>query len=281
MKLRIGTRKSPLALAQAKLFAALLPVESELVPMTTSGDEAKDQSLIELGGKGLFTKELEEALLEVRIDIAVHSAKDMQTTLPKGLILACVPEREDPRDVLIGALPQGAVLGTSSLRRAAQMLHSRPDLKVVPLRGNVQTRIQKIERGEAHATLLALAGLKRLGMDIGTPLPLDEIVPAAGQGALGIECRENDAKTRTLLEPLNHAPTFAAVTAERALLHALDGSCRTPIAALGEGGHELRLRAMLLAPDGSQCWRVDMQGTAADAEALGREAGARLLEMRR
>jgi hydroxymethylbilane synthase len=283
MKVRIGTRKSPLAVAQARLVAAMLGVEAEIIPMTTTGDQLTGP-LTEEGGKGLFTKELEEALLAHTIDIAVHSAKDMQTTLPAGLVLACVPEREDVRDVLIGAasiaaLPQGAVLGSASLRRSAQALRQRPDLKIINLRGNVQTRLDKIKKGEAHATLLALAGLKRLGISPlpGTPLSVDEMLPAVAQGALGIECRKDDTQTQTLLAQINHAPSMTAVICERALLRALDGSCRTPIAGLATLENKmLRLRGMLLSPDGKQCWQVDEKAAPQDAEKLGTAVGKQL-----
>lgn len=289
MFMRIGTRKSPLALAQAeevkaRLLAAHEELRVEIVPMQTSGDRFLAEKLAEMGGKGLFTKEIEEALLAGDIDLAVHSAKDMPTALPPGLILAATPEREDARDVLIGAssiaaLPAGCRLGTASLRRAAQVLRVRPDIKMVPLRGNVQTRLRKIAEGEADATLLALAGLKRLKLDPlpGTPLSIADMLPAVAQGALALEAREDDAPMRKLLAPLNHAATFSAVACERALLKALDGSCRTPIAgyAAMEAG-KLRLRAMRLSEDGAQCHEADVSALPEDAEALGREA-ARLI----
>lgn len=287
MKLRIGTRKSPLALAQAEEIRTLLTREHpeltvELAPMTTTGDQITDRTLSDIGGKGLFTKEIEEALLENRIDIAVHSAKDMQTVLPQGLMLACVPKREDVRDVLIGAeslkaLPEGATLGTASLRRGAQALLLRPDLKLVPLRGNVQTRLRKIEAGEANATLLALAGLKRLNMQPlpGVPIPIETMLPATAQAAIGIECRVDDAHVRALLAPLNHAESFIAVAAERAFLRKLDGSCRTPIAAYATVTNDmLHLRGALFSADGKQAWKVERSGPAHEAEALGEAAGA-------
>jgi len=292
--IRIGTRRSALALTQAeevcrRLQALDAKVSVELVPMMTSGDRTLDQPLAEIGGKGLFTKEIEDALLDGRIDLAVHSAKDMQTQLPPGLALAAVPPREDARDVLIAAsgaahikdLPQGARLGTSSLRRAAQALHVRPDLRIVSLRGNVQTRLAKLERGEADAILLAAAGLKRLGISPlpGHPLPLEEMLPAAAQAALGLECREGDARMLSLLAPLNDADAAAAVAAERSLLAALEGSCRMPIAAYAQCMEEnLRLRAMLLAPDGAWARACDVTGKKEEAEALGRRAGAVLKE---
>jgi hydroxymethylbilane synthase len=249
--------------------------------MTTTGDRFLGQPLSEIGGKGLFTKELEEALLANEIDFAVHSAKDMQTVLPAGLVMPCVLEREDVRDLLIGAaslqaLPAGARVGTSSLRRGAQVLHARPDINIVPLRGNVQTRLAKLEAGEADATLLAVAGVKRLGMQPlpGTPISIDEILPAVAQGALAIECREGDANTHALLAPLHHAPSFAAITAERAMLAVLDGNCRTPIAGLAEvQGDQLNLRAMLLSADGKQVQQTRLEGSVNDAARIGKEAG--------
>lgn len=292
MQVRIGTRKSPLALAQAALVQAALirahpGIAVEIVPMTTSGDRFTG-SLAEVGGKGLFTKELEDGLLEGSLDIAVHSAKDMQTVLPEGLVLACVPEREDVCDVLVGAssiasLRQGAALGTSSLRRSAQALYLRPDLKIVHLRGNVQTRLAKLEKGEADATLLAFAGLKRLNLSPlpGTAVPVSEILPAVAQGAIGIECRADDAATRALLAPLNHGPSMTAVIAERAMLFTLDGSCRTPIAGLATlKNGMLSLHGMLLLPDGKQCWQTQMEGRPEAAAQLGEEAGEKLLALR-
>lgn len=298
--IRIGTRKSPLALAQARLVReALAAAHPELreegrietVPMMTSGDAMQSGPLAEIGGKGLFTKEIEEALLRGAIDIAVHSAKDMQTQLPPGLMLACTPEREDARDALLApgygsleALPEKAVFGTSSLRRAVQARRVRPDLVIIPFRGSVQTRLNKLERGEAQASMLAMAGLKRLRLDPlpGTPLPLEQFIPAVAQGAIGIECREADARVRRLLEPLNHAPTMHAVACERALLAMLDGSCRTPLAGHAdmEGGY-IHIRAMLAWDDGSACWFASAEGSAEDALEIGRSAAAELLKQRR
>lgn len=282
--LTIATRQSPLALVQAeevkaRLLAAHPGLAVELLPMTTSGDRFTDRPLAEIGGKGLFTKEIEEALLAGKADIAVHSVKDMETKLPPGLTLAATLPREDARDVLIGAasiraLPQGSRIGTASLRRAAQILRLRPDLRIVPLRGNVHTRLRKIEAGEADATLLALAGLKRLGISPlpGVPLSTDEILPAVGQGAIGIECRANDTAALALLATINDAATFAAITAERALLAALDGSCRTPIAAHATvRGDALHLRAMLLSEDGRECWEGEKKGNVKDAAYLGKD----------
>lgn len=288
MKIRIGTRKSPLALKQAEfirraLQAAHPGVAVELVHITTSGDRFIDRPLADIGGKGLFTKEIEEALLGGAIDIAVHSVKDMETRLPEGLMIGCCPEREDARDVLIGAasfsaIPKGAAFGTASLRRGAQALMKRPDFKIVPLRGNVETRLKKVEQGEIAATLLAVAGLKRLGLALPpSVLPVSEFLPAAGQGAIAVECREKDARIRDLLAPLSHSATESAIACERAFLAALDGSCRTPIA-----GHAviqnrmLHFEGLLAEPDGNRHWRITAQGDMADAERLGQAAGKEL-----
>lgn len=294
--LRIGTRGSPLALAQARLVQAALaaadpafgaPDAVETVVIRTTGDAVLDRPLAEIGGKGLFTKEIDEALLDGRIDLAVHSMKDVPTVLPDGIVIAAMPERADVRDVLLarGArrlaeLPQGCVVGTASLRRAAQVRAVRPDLTVVPLRGNVQTRLGKLERGEVDATLLAAAGLARLGLGTagGTPLEPDEMLPAVAQGAIGIACRAADTAVRAALAPLAHAPTLSCVTAERALLAALDGNCRTPIAALARLAPDgLALEGLLAAPDGSRVARVTRHGAEAEGERLGREAGRELL----
>jgi len=287
MKLRIGTRKSPLALAQAdnirrQLMSAWPGLEVELVHITTSGDMFIDQPLTDIGGKGLFTKEIEDALLDESIDLAVHSVKDMQTVLPDGLIIGCCPKREDTRDVLIGAdsmaaLPKGASFGTSSLRRSAQALIQRPDLKIVPIRGNVQTRIAKIEKQEIGATLLAMAGLHRLGLSLGTPLPISQFLPAVGQGALGIECRESDTKMLDLLKPLSHRETEIAVVCERAFLASVGGSCRMPIAGYATvENNTLSFEGLLVDPDGKNPKRVTMQGTAQEAAELGHTAGEKI-----
>ena len=299
--LRLGTRGSPLSLAQAgKVRDLLLGVhpglEVEVQTIRTSGDRFIERDLSEIGGKGLFTKEIEEALAAGAVDIAVHSMKDVPTWLPRGLGIFCMPEREDPRDVFIspkarglGELEAGAVVGTASLRRKAQILHTRPDLEVVPLRGNVETRLAKLKRGEVDATLLALAGLKRLNLadGTGTVLAPEEMLPAVGQGALGVECREDDEHVRGLLAPLNHGPTVARLTAERAALEALDGSCRTPIAALAEfedGGRRdgeaangtLTLRVLVAKPDGSALFETLRRGPCAEAYAMGKDAGEEL-----
>jgi hydroxymethylbilane synthase len=252
----------------------------------TTGDRVQNRLLAEIGGKGLFTKEIEQALIDRRIDFAVHSLKDMETFLPPGLGIACVLPRDDPRDALVtrdraglAALPKAARIGTASLRRKAQLLRRRPDLVVTPIRGNVDTRIAKLAAGEADALLLALSGLQRLGKEDAASeiLSVDVMLPAVGQGALAIEARADDSELSDLLSLLHDAASAACVTAERAMLAALDGSCRTPIAGLAElAGENLRLRALLLAEDGSAERRAEGVGTTGDAEALGREIGERL-----
>jgi hydroxymethylbilane synthase len=293
--LRIGSRGSPLALAQTHQVRDLLRRAHpdlaadgaiEVVVIKTSGDLVLDRTLADVGGKGLFTKELDEALLDGRIDVAVHSMKDVPTWLPAGLEVACVLEREDPRDAFVSfkapdlaALPAGAVVGTASLRRQAQVLNRRPDLKVAVFRGNVQTRLRKLEEGQADATLLALAGLRRLGLaDVATAVvPTGEMLPAVAQGAVGVAGRSGDARARHWLAPLHHAPSAARVAAERALLEVLDGSCRTPIAALAEiAGDVLSLRGLVARPDGSRLIETARRGPVAEAVALGRDAGEEL-----
>ncbi len=294
--LRIGTRGSPLALAQAAIVRDALAAahpdlpRGEIVVIRTTGDRVQDRKLDEIGGKGLFTKEIEEALLSGSIDLAVHSMKDMPTFLPEGLIIDCLLKRADPRDALfardcasIAELPKGATVGTSSLRRQAQLLALRPDLKVTTLRGNVDTRLAKLAAGAADATLLALAGLHRLGMprQPSAILSPEEMLPAVAQGAIGVETRADDAPTRELLRPLNDGPTELAVMAERACLAVLDGSCHTPIAALAEPMAEgrWRLRSLIALPDGSAVQRDDRSApvaTVAEAIVLGRAAGKAL-----
>jgi hydroxymethylbilane synthase len=293
--LKLGTRGSRLALIQAGLvrnaLAAAVPALAapdaiEIVAIRTTGDAIQDRPLSEAGGKGLFVKEIEEALLSQRIDVAVHSMKDMPTAQPPGLVIAVFLPREDARDVLIAGdakriadLRQGAVVGTSALRRRAQLLHRRPDLQIVNLRGNVETRLAKRAAGAVEATLLALAGLKRLGMaHVGTPVPEDEMLPAVGQGAVCIECREDDAKTLAWLAVIDHAPTATCVAAEHAMLAVLDGSCRTPIAghAILAPDGALHLRGLIVKPDGSELIATERRGAAADAETLGRDAGHEL-----
>ncbi len=291
--LRIGTRGSPLALAQARQVQARLAAAHgldtdaiEICVIRTTGDRIQDRPLAEAGGKGLFTKEIEEALLAGSVDVAVHSAKDVPTWLPQGLILAAFLEREDVRDVFVsrGAsslqdLPPGALVGTASLRRQAQVLRLRPDLKVVPFRGNVETRLRKLEAGEADATLLALAGLRRLGRADAAAaiLPLTEFLPAVGQGAIAIEARAGDSRTLSMIAPLNHAPTATALAAERAFLAALDGSCRTPIAGYARvDDGRLSFRGLVIRPDGSDARETAREGAIADACMIGEEAGREL-----
>jgi hydroxymethylbilane synthase len=294
-RLRLGTRGSPLARAQTEIAcSALAAAHPELaaagalepVAIRTTGDRVTDRPLAELGGKGLFCKELEAALLARQIDLAVHSVKDLPTWLPEGLVLAAVLPREDPRDVLIArqpggldALPESALVGSASLRRQAQMLARRPDLRVVNLRGNVGSRLRKLAAGEVDATLLAQAGLKRLGLapDHATILPPEAILPAVGQGAIGLECRADDAPLLALLAALDDPVASACVRAERALLTALDGSCRTPIAGHATlVGGELWLRALIARADGSRCMRTERRGPLRDGAALGRDAGLEL-----
>jgi len=284
-QLRLGTRRSPLAMAQAeetreRLCAAHGWPESavELVPVIASGDKVQDRALADIGGKALWTRELDHWLAEGRIDAAVHSLKDVETIRPDSLTLAAILPREDVRDVLVGAasiasIPPGARIGTSAPRRAAQMLNLRPDCEVVLFRGNVATRIAKLAAGEADVTLLAAAGLSRLGESgVGTPLELDQFLSAPSQGAIAIECNAADAATRQALAAIDHGPTRAEVLAERALLAALGGSCHSPIAALARWKDgTLTLRASLFSPDGAE--RVDGAATFAEGN---NEAPARL-----
>lgn len=289
--LRIGTRGSPMALAQTgmvrdRIVAANPGLETELVVVTTVADKILDRPLSEIGGKGLFTKELEQALYADAIDVAVHSMKDVETWLPEGLVIACILARDDPRDAFLSPratglsdLPAGARVGTSSLRRAAQVLMRRPDLRIVPLRGNANTRMRKLEAGECDATLLALAGLERLGLEgmARTVLSVEEMLPAVAQGALGIEARAGDTAIHALLAPLACARTTTTIAAERALLAELDGSCRTPIAALARiEGDTLSLDGLLFLPDGSRHWAASRAGPVADAERIGRDCGAEI-----
>ena len=291
--LRIGTRGSPLALAQAHLVRRLLAAAHgvaedaiEVRILRTTGDAIQDRPLADVGGKGLFTKEIEQALLDGGIDLAVHSAKDMVTVLPAGLVLAACLEREDPRDVFVSPkadaladLPHGASVGTASLRRAAQVKLLRPDVSIVPLRGNVGTRLAKIADGVADATILALAGLKRLGMADKATAILDpqQFLPAVGQGAIAIETRENDAATRALVARINHGDTLTAVLAERAFLAVLDGSCKTPIAGHARiDGERLSFRGLIAKPDGSAFFEASRAGTVRDAAALGADAAQEL-----
>jgi hydroxymethylbilane synthase len=291
--LRIGSRGSPLALVQAREVRDRLAAAHDWPPesiaievIRTTGDRIQDRPLADAGGKALFTKEIEEALRAGAIDVAVHSAKDMPTALPDGLTIAAYLAREDPRDVLISrkaktlaGLPAGAVLGTASLRRQAIAKRVRPDLTIVTLRGNVETRLRKLDEGQVDATLLALSGLKRLGRtDAATAiLNVDEFLPAVGQGAICIEARLDDVRTRGLLAAINDIDTMAAVTAERAFLAVLDGSCRTPI-----GGHavisgsRVHFRGLIVRPDGSEAHEAERTGDSGEANDLAVDAGREL-----
>ena len=292
--LLIGTRGSPLALWQARhVWALLLKAHGlgegdvGLSVITTSGDRIKDKPLREFGGKGLFTKEIDEALLREDVDLAVHSMKDLPTELPRGICIAAVLPRADVRDAFIsrkaaslGDLPPGAVLGTSSLRRAAQVKRVRPDLRVVDFRGNVETRLRKLDEGQADATLLAFAGLERLGLagHATSILSTEEMLPAVAQGAIGVTCREDDKETRILLAKLNDPASATAVACERSFLARLDGSCKTPIAGLAEiDGDTLRFRGLILTPDGSEWYDIELTGEAKHASRIGSDAGEELL----
>ena len=291
--LRIGTRGSPLALAQAaearaRLMAAWSLPEAAfaIVPIRTTGDRVQDRPLKEIGGKGLFTREIEEALVSGAIDIAVHSMKDMPTLQPEGLTIDCYLPREDVRDAFVSPrvarladLPEGAVVGTSSLRRRAQLAHRRPDLRLVEFRGNVQTRMRKLQEGVAEATLLAMAGLNRLGLAEVARAALEpgEMLPALAQGCIGIERRAGDAATAALVAAIHDAPTGLRLDCERAFLAGLDGSCQTPIAGLAElAGGRLRMRGEILRPDGSEVLAEDESAGAGDGAALGAELARRL-----
>lgn len=294
--LRIGTRGSPLALAQAhetrhRLMAATgAPEEAfEIVVIRVTGDAVQDRPLSQIGGKGLFTKEIEEALLAGDVDIAVHSMKDMPVAQPEGLALDCFLPREDVRDAFVtlgehaglADLPEGVVVGTSSLRRRAQLLARRPDLRVVEFRGNVQTRLSKLAQGVAEATFLAMAGMNRLGYaDVpARPIPPDAMLPAIAQGAIGVERRAADGRVAEMLALIHDRETGLRLAAERAFLERLDGSCQTPIAGLAEiEGDRLRLRGEILRPDGSRVLSEDVTGPVADGPDMGRVMGCRLLQ---
>ena len=293
--LRIGTRGSPLALAQAHETRARLARAFELPDdcfsieiIKVTGDAIQDRPLKEIGGKGLFTREIEEELLAGGIDIAVHSMKDMPTVQPEGLVLETYLPREDVRDAFVspnlsdlGALAEGATVGTSSLRRRAQLLHRRPDLNVVEFRGNVQTRLRKLSEGVAEATFLACAGLNRLNMSEvpATPIPTDAMLPAVAQGAIGIERRRDDESTAALLDAIHDGPTGDRLAAERAFLFTLDGSCQTPIAGLADlDGGTLRLRGEVLRPDGSDAVADETSGPVEDGAAMGVALARTLLD---
>ncbi|WP_269531295.1 hydroxymethylbilane synthase [Chitinimonas sp. BJYL2] len=292
-RLIIATRESALALWQARHIAACLEslypgMQVELLGMTTQGDRILDVTLNKIGGKGLFVKELETALHEGRADLAVHSMKDVPMRLPEGFAIAAITEREDPRDAFVSNryngltdLPAGAVVGTSSLRREAQIRAAYPELVIKPVRGNVQTRLRKLDEGEFDAIILAAAGLKRLELAdrIRAFLSSEESLPAPGQGALGIEIRADRADLAALLAPLNHPETADCVTAERAMSLRLDGSCETPLGGFAEivDGHFLRMRGFVARPDGSEILRAEVNGSRAAAASLGRQAADLML----
>jgi hydroxymethylbilane synthase len=299
MKLTYATRRSALALAQCRAFVALLKEKHEGLELVeeqvvTTGDKIQDRPLSEVGGKGLFVKEIEEALLERRADIAVHSIKDVPGVLPPGLVIACIPTREDPCDVIISPkytsfddLPEGATIGTSSLRRAVSLRAARPDLKIVPMRGNVDTRLRKVDEGECDAIVLARAGLVRLGLEHRVTWILEPEIslPAVGQGALGIECRADDEKTRTLLAAMHDELTSRCVSAERGVMVALEGDCKTPLGAFGVrralgNGPELLLRAFVCDPDGFNLRRgeqsVPWPASDDEARVVGENLGAKI-----
>ena len=293
--LRIGTRGSKLALAQAHMTrdalqaahpALAAPGAVEVVVVRTTGDRVQDRKLSEIGGKGLFTKEIEEQLLAGAVDIGVHSSKDMPTKLPDGLVLAAFLPRADPRDALISPtgvrriadLPPGATVATVALRRQALLLHARPDLKIEAIRGNVDTRLRKLDEGAADALILARAGLDRLDLgDVGVAIPVEDMLPAVGQGAVCIECRDADRRMRDLVAAIDHGPTSLCVRAEMAMLAVLDGFCRTPIAGHATlDGDALWLRALVARPDGSEVIATERRGSARDGQALGVDAGQEL-----
>jgi len=291
--IRIATRKSPLAMWQAEHVAKALRqahpgLEVAILGMSTQGDKILDTPLAKIGGKGLFVKELEERMLSGDADVAVHSMKDVPVELPEGLHLSVILEREDPRDAFVSnhhaslvALSEGARVGTSSLRRQCQLTDRRPDLQIIPLRGNVNTRLRKLDEGDYDAIILASAGLLRLGFAerIRDFIPIDDSLPAIGQGAIGIECRRDDTRVNALLQPLHHAPTAARIRAERAMNHRLEGGCQVPIgghATLNDG--ELQLRGLVGTVDGSEIVRAEIKGPEADAERLGTALAEELLE---
>jgi len=285
--LTIGSRGSQLALWQARWIQARLQslgVESRLEIIHTTGDKITHVALSKVGTKGLFTKEIEEALLDHSIDLAVHSLKDMPTELPAGLTLTAIPEREDPRDAVVGGrlgdLKQGSRVGTSSLRRAAQLRVTRPDLEISDIRGNLDTRLRKLDEGKYDAIVLASAGLRRLGWENRITEALDPAVmcPAVGQGALAVETRDDSGEAREICRRLDHFETRIAVTAERAVLAALGGGCQVPIGAHARlDGAMIRIRAIVVSPDGSEVIRKEAHGPVADAAALGRALGDELL----
>lgn len=292
MNIKIGTRGSKLALRQSEWIKEQLEmhhagIRVDLIKIKTTGDKILDTPLSKIGGKGLFVKEIEEALLEARVDVAVHSMKDVPAQLPKDLMLSTFPPREDPSDALIAEgecrldqLPKGAKVGTSSLRRGAQLLHFRPDLKLVPLRGNVDTRLNKLKSGDLQAIILATAGLNRLGLSnvITQTIPFHQLLPAVGQGALGLEVRRGDQKTIDLLDFLNHEDTQTAVAAERAFLKTLEGGCQVPVAGFARiNGDTLSFEGLVAELDGSKIYKETVTGRRDQAEAMGMEAAQTLL----
>jgi hydroxymethylbilane synthase len=292
MDIRIGTRGSKLALTQSEWIKEQLErrhsgIRVDLVKIKTTGDKILDVPLSKVGGKGLFVKEIEEALLENRVDVAVHSMKDVPAQLPDDLMLSTFPPREDPSDALISGeqqrldqLPKGARVGTSSLRRGAQLLHLRPDLTLVNLRGNVDTRLNKLKSGDLQAIILAAAGLNRLGLSnlITQTIPFHQLLPAVGQGALGLEVRRKDQKTIDLLDFLNHEDTRTAVAAERAFLKTLEGGCQVPIAGFAQiNGDILSFEGLVAELDGSKIYKETVTGSRDEAEAIGIQAGQTLL----
>jgi hydroxymethylbilane synthase len=294
--IRIGTRGSPLALAQAHETRARLMQahdmaedEFEIVVISVIGDRVQDRPLADIGGKGLFTKEIEDALFAQTIDLAVHSMKDMPAIVPSGLAFGAVLEREDPRDAFVSIhcktlmdLPEGAILGSSSVRRNAQALRLRPDLQSAPFRGNVQTRLRKLEEGVAAATFLAVAGLNRLGLShhISSIMEMDQMLPAVAQGAIAIEINQANTKARNLVDAIHHKATGIAIQCERAFLATLEGSCRTPIAGHAKvDGTTVTFRGHALTLDGRSCFEHAVSGTSKDAVAMGIEAGEKVKEM--
>jgi hydroxymethylbilane synthase len=291
MKIRIATRKSALALWQANFVADALRqlaqvTDVELVPLTTRGDEVLDRSLQKIGGKGLFIKELEVAMESGEADIAVHSMKDVPADMPEGFCIASVLERANPADALVGRkladLDNGACVGSSSLRRRAQLMALRPDIRVEPLRGNVNTRLKKLDDGQYDAIILACAGLERLGLEstISETFSPEQMLPAAGQGVIGIECKEDQPELRQLLELLNHAATSISTSAERAVAKQLEADCQSPVATFGEiDGPTLNLQAMVASPDGRIILREQFSGPSAEPEALGINLANMLVDM--
>lgn len=293
-KLRIGTRGSALALKQADIVRSRLcsvypEIQCEIITILTTGDRITDKNLATIGGKGLFIKEIEEELNNGSIDIAVHSMKDMPAIMPERFDIPCVIAREDPHDAFLAQrfkcpaeLPEGATIGTSSARRAAQMLHIRPDLIIVPLRGNINTRIAKLDSGLVDATFLAIAGLRRVGLAHNDGrfvhvMPYDEMLPAVSQGAIGIEILTDNIRIRELLLPLNHHNTYTCLDSERSFMRVFEGSCATPIAALAEiHGDVMTLRCLIARPDGQVIYRTSRSGSISDAAGMGEDAALQL-----